>query len=131
MKWGGLATEDSRSPIRDLTVAAPLKRGANRTRSTPSTRGYPRPDGRGPIEALLSSIYARQTRLASTIRDLTVAAPLKRPTSLPGVIVTVTPAIRDLTVAAPLKRRWSSGATVARRLRVYPRPDGRGPIEAA
>ena len=65
--------------IRDLTVAAPLK---------PLT--YPRPNGRGPIEA-------GRRRLAG------------RP-------------IRDLTVAAPLNFAYPPAS--------YPRPNGRGPIEA-
>ena len=67
---------------------------------------YPRPDGRGPIEATMNSSGMVQTaRLRRTIRDLTVAAPLK--------------------LHPELALYWptQSGA--------YPRPDGRGPIEAS
>ena len=49
---------------------------------------YPRPDGRGPIEAT----WAEEEVVS--IRDLTVAAPLS--------VACVS--IRDLTVAAPLKQ---------------------------
>ena len=61
---------------------------------------YPRPDGRGPIEAVG---IVGAAGCPSAIRDLTVAAPLKQ---LPGRQVAHTPflTIRDLTVAAPLKR---------------------------
>ena len=87
-------------PIRDLTVAAPLKL-TQRHNGRPAD-SYPRPDGRGPIEAVRSGSVTRID--ASSIRDLTVAAPLKHPTLDNAV-----------------------GVDVA----IYPRPDGRGPIEAS
>ena len=117
--------------IRDLTVAAPLKRGGHRRRVQPGVaairdltvaaplkhwnrchpdrlggNNYPRPDGRGPIEATPSAARAGS---GTAIRDLTVAAPLKQTALLMGKRLGFT--IRDLTVAAPLKlerrpRRW-------------------------
>ena len=48
---GGAQGSESASTIRDLTVAAPLKRQQPGVRS-PEPHGYPRPDGRGPIEAV-------------------------------------------------------------------------------
>ena len=109
---------------------------------------YPRPDGRGPIEA---SFATNAPAICLAIRDLTVAAPLKHEGGwwiaevwLDGyprpdgrgpieaiVAIVVTPycgPIRDLTVAAPLKR--AALQVGAARFGCYPRPDGRGPIEA-
>ena len=60
--------------IRDLTVAAPLKHDQIVQRSDGPV-AYPRPDGRGPIEARTSWTSTWGSR--SPIRDLTVAAPLK------------------------------------------------------
>ena len=111
--------------IRDLTVAAPLKPQLPEPHA-PDRSPYPRPDGRGPIEAdpLRSPRWSSQP----SIRDLTVAAPLKREAGSAGPLPFAS--IRDLTVAAPLKPRrpihglWQSSSMT------YPRPDGRGPIEA-
>ena len=65
-----------------------------------SRTSYPRPDGRGPIEACAECLRACDEPLA--IRDLTVAAPLKLRND--GVVQVRWLSIRDLTVAAPLKR---------------------------
>ena len=68
-------------PIRDLTVAAPLKQGdvwPECPVKDASPSPYPRPDGRGPIEASSLTWYAPILETRWTIRDLTVAAPLKR-----------------------------------------------------
>ena len=59
-----------RGPIEASLTLAPA-RGAFR---------YPRPRGRGPIEARMRGQWLRQSAL--TIRDLAVAAPLKRGISL-------------------------------------------------
>ena len=53
----------------------------------------------------------------------------------PGGADPVQPPIRDLTVAAPLKRRLTADPLQVTRIHelpgaAYPRPDGRGPIEA-
>ena len=121
--WAVPPLRGSPSTIRDLTVAAPLKptirRHDRRIRLC-----YPRPDGRGPIEARRLPTYWPSA--FSSIRDLTVAAPLKpiaRRASGRG-----SQTIRDLTVAAPLKPAPPVCPTALRRS--YPRPDGRGPIEA-
>ena len=63
--------EDEAS-IRDLTVAAPLEACRRGVEVMPNA--YPRPHGRGPIEA--SAMTGPGMRFG-TIRDLTVAAPLK------------------------------------------------------
>ena len=61
--------------FRDLKVAAPLKRRA----VVPGVRArlarFPRPKGRGPIEAI-AFLYGRRCG-RSYFRDLKVAAPLK------------------------------------------------------
>ena len=120
------------TPIRDLTVAAPLKpvdgialssrRGPIEAGTGTGTGGsvadYPRPHGRGPIEAsgihILRAqrsrpIEARIRRGAdgklAAIRDLTVAAPLKL--ALPGL---------SATVAAPLKRGRGAKSDVSPQL---------------
>ena len=95
-----------------------------------SNHGYPRPDGRGPIEAPAVLWTCRRGRGRPSIRDLTVAAPLKHPLGRIAVAESLRsgPAIRDLTVAAPLKQAACSTAAVPGNS--YPRPDGRGPIEA-
>ena len=65
---------------------------------------------------------------ATPIRDLTVAAPLK-PLMRPGL--PAGPAIRDLTVIEAHRRRARTAhRQPIRDLTVYPRPHGRGPIEA-
>ena len=75
---GGAQGSESTSPIRDLTVAAPLKR--------------------------LMAMRTQASELQA-IRDLTVAAPLKRCTDpTTKRVVGAGSSIRDLTVAAPLKR---------------------------
>ena len=85
--------------IRDLTVAAPLKPGDHLPRRL-GARGYPRPDGRGPIEAPTS--LSSPSVSCGTIRDLTVAGPIEATSS--GCQRTSSGGtIRDLTVAAPLK----------------------------
>ena len=120
------------APIRDLTVAAPLK-PKRRALGYQRVEIYPRPDGRGPIEARQPADYPRgQGRYGHTfsyprpdgrgpieatppsntlsripaIRDLTVAAPLKLGHG--GLGRRHTCPIRDLTVAAPLKRSQTS-----------------------
>ena len=92
--------------IRDLTVAAPLKQVVSlAVPAGPLMRTcYPRPDGRGPIEALRKR--PRKRAMYVPIRDLTVAAPLK------PCVTRVRPTTGNL---LPMP---------------YPRPDGRGPIEA-
>ena len=63
------------APIRDLTVAAPLKRW-NSSDDAGTPPRYPRPDGRGPIEARPGD-RELTCQKRGAIRDLTVAAPLK------------------------------------------------------
>ena len=105
---------DGRGPIEGV-------RGC--TTSTPRL-SYPRPDGRGPIEGGPPRTPPESRH--SAIRDLTVAAPLK---DARGVPLSLFPQpIRDLTVAAPLKDRRRRCRS-ERKVRRYPRPDGRGPIE--
>ena len=70
---GGAQGSESASTIRDLTVAAPLKHHIY-IRAQKNPTSYPRPDGRGPIEA---GRAAAATVKGCAIRDLTVAAPLK------------------------------------------------------
>ena len=84
--------------IRDLTVAAPLKR----------------------------AWWWEDDTAVPSIRDLTVAAPLKLGLTGDHVAFRRRP-IRDLTVAAPLKlgKPHRHGYVPC-----YPRPNGRGPIEA-
>ena len=84
--------------IRGLTVAAPLKRLVL-GRMVAAT-WYPRPNGRGPIEAVRRPAAVTATVLC--IRGLTVAAPLKLITR--ARIGYSLRRIRGLTVAAPLKR---------------------------
>ena len=85
--------------IRDLLVAAPLKRNTRKyTRAAAAT--YPRPTGRGPIEA------------RDLVSDSGSGRKYPRPTG------------RGPIEACP--RRAGLRATVP-----YPRPTGRGPIEAS
>src|SRR5581483_2295174 len=84
--------------FRDRTVAAPLKhdrldRGRGRLQL------FPRPDGRGPIEAPCWPCAAVYTR---GFRDRTVAAPLKRARQVAQPALALL-RFRDRTVAAPLK----------------------------
>src|SRR5690606_7039743 len=84
---------------------------------------YPRPDGRGSIEA---SLRWRPPRWQDPIRGLMAAAPLKLDDPVAGRAAER--AIRGLMAAAPLKLGL---ARVPRPDRAgYPRPDGRGSIEA-
>ena len=115
----------SPAPIRDRQVAAPLK-PRTRRRLPSHTRCYPRPSGRGPIEAETTLEDAELERDAS-IRDRQVAAPLKRSLFPAGLRCDVC-SIRDRQVAAPLKRRVVPHDD--ERDLPYPRPSGRGPIEA-
>ena len=134
-------------PIRDLTVAAPLKqiRGNECWRDL---NYYPRPDGRGPIEARCSQIHTHspqnyprpdgrgpiEARLSTRLGSGSLGYP--RPDGR-GPIEAASeqrrwrkrsPTIRDLTVAAPLKHGGLIALPASSRR--YPRPDGRGPIEA-
>ena len=59
--------------IRDRQVAAPLKQGWG-VRTVGHVCVYPRPPGRGPIEAAFAAVF--RSSLAA-IRDRQVAAPLK------------------------------------------------------
>ncbi len=100
LKRRALEEDDERTePIRDVRVAAPLKLGAGRYGCR--ARGlYPRRTRRGPVEAI--AVASGATAGLSTIRDVRVAAPLKRTDRKPGV---------------------------ARSAR-YPRRTRRGPVEA-
>ena len=110
--------------IRVLTGAAPLKLCDVRREPRSARIGYPRPHGRGPIEA--GDRTRTATRCPSSIRVLTGAAPLKR--YLLHRIDAVHFPIRVLTGAAPLKRHREAPSPFGGD--VYPRPHGRGPIEA-
>jgi hypothetical protein len=93
---------------------------------------FPRPIGRGPIEAikLVRSNAAARTWRALDFRDQLVAAPLKLE-ALPVLYVKrLAHYFRDQLVAAPLKRCGSSLATPKVSIEEFPRPIGRGPIEA-
>ena len=96
---GAIVFASSFPTIRDRQVAAPLKQEDNRHRMVADLFGYPRPSGRGPIEA---NPRLHQWASLLPIRDRQVAAPLKRLPALPTV--PRTSAIRDRQVAAPLKR---------------------------
>ena len=132
--------------IRDLTVAAPLKQECRSRHRRPV---WPT-DGRGPIEGTGSRpwgsirdltvaaplkrrvpVTERSWSIRRAIRDLTVAAPLKQDVPSARHRLVVASPIRDLTVAAPLKLCRAVEVPVSRdRTWGYPRPDGRGPIEA-
>ena len=86
--------------IRDRQVAAPLKPARQHT-SRRRSAGYPRPTGRGPIEASEAVDPAGNTR-----------RPYPRPTG-----------------RGPIEAR--SRRSRSSRSSCYPRPTGRGPIEAA
>ena len=76
---------------------------------------YPRPDGRGPIEATFCNAEPGSPD-----------ATYPRPDGRGPIAVGAGTPIRDLTVAAPLKQT----TVFAEPTQDYPRPDGRGPIEA-
>ena len=86
--------------IRDRQVAAPLKLGGF-DHFDPFLVFYPRPSGRGPIEALMP--FQAKRNVPPAIRDRQVAAPLK-PEPGRGPLDAQTSSIRDRQVAAPLKQ---------------------------
>ena len=110
------------SPIRDLAVAAPLKR-VRQVIYIANIRCYPRPRGRGPIEA--SGKRAHETACPTYPRPRG-RGPIEA--RVPCLECAGPYPIRDLAVAAPLKQgsEWLDVAWAIR----YPRPRGRGPIEA-
>ena len=133
--------------FRDQLVAAPLKR----PRGIPTGRRgrrFPRPIGRGPIEAgstardratphwnfrdqLVAAPLKLRFRWQGSgrrryFRDQLVAAPLKRSGRL--CRRQIVDDFRDQLVAAPLKPPLEPAAELSAPL--FPRPIGRGPIEA-
>src|SRR5579884_2715793 len=110
--------------FRDRSVAAPLKRPASGTRPR-SRAAFPRPIGRGPIEA------SRRDGVAAPV-PVVFPRPIGRgPIEAPRRLDRASMAqghFRDRSVAAPLKHTLSGGRDRPRA--GFPRPIGRGPIEA-
>ena len=123
LKRRALEEDDERTePIRDVRVAAPLKLGAGRYGCR--ARGlYPRRTRRGPVEAI--AVASGATAGLSTIRDVRVAAPLKQGVAVYEEQLDIYP---RRTRRGPVEAFFAIQSKPS--LPLYPRRTRRGPVEA-